>query len=99
MNNGEGVLYDSDQISVWYYPEKKIIHHKMHKFVHGQPFRDALMAGARAMEEYKADKWLSDDTNNPVLSPEDVEWGDKNWQPRVIAAGWKYWAIVQPEHI
>jgi len=91
------VLYDCDQVTVWYYPDKKIIHHKMHKFVHGEHFHNALMAGAEAMEKYGAIKWLSDDTNNPVYDPADIEWGNQNWQPRVLKAGWKYWAVVRPE--
>jgi len=90
-------LYDHEQVTVWYYPEKKMIHHKMHQYLHGQIFREALMAGAEAMQKYRALKWLSDDRNNPVLNPEDQQWGIDVWQPKVIEAGWKYWAIIQPE--
>jgi hypothetical protein len=25
--------------------------------------------------------------------------GIEVWEPQVIAAGWRYWAIVQPEHV
>ncbi|MDY0092828.1 MAG: hypothetical protein RBT80_09025 [Candidatus Vecturithrix sp.] len=71
----------------------------MHKYTYGQSFRDALMAGAEAMKTYGAHKWLSDDKNNPVLNPEDQQWGIEVWEPQVIAAGWRYWAIVQPEHV
>ncbi len=90
-------LYDDDQVTVWYRPNGKIIHHQMHKYTYGKSFRDALMAGADAMQKYGANKWLSDDRNNPVVKPEDIEWGNKFWQPKILAAGWKFWAIVQPE--
>lgn len=99
MDSNKIVIADNEQITVWYYPDKKIIHHKMHKYTHHENFREALMAGAEAMEKYKACKWLSDDRNNPVLNPEDQEWGIKVWQPKVLKAGWKYWAIVTPERI
>ena len=91
-------ILDNEQITLWYHPDKKIIHHVMHKYTHGQAFREALMAGAEAMKKYRAHKWLSDDRKNPVLSPEDQKWGIDVWEPQVIEAGWKYWAIVQPEH-
>jgi hypothetical protein len=92
-------VYESEQVTVWYHPDRKVIHHQMHKYTHGQAYRDALMAGLEAMKEYHAQKWLSDDRLNPVLKPEDQQWSGGVWRPAVIAAGWKYWAIVQPENV
>ena len=91
-------IYESDQVTVWYHPDEKIIHHQMHQYTHGEDFRKALMAGMEAMKQNSAQKWLSDDRNNPVLHPEDQHWATDVWQPLVITAGWKYWAIVQPLH-
>ena len=92
-------ILDNEDVSMWYYPETKILHHQMHKFVCGQPFRDALMKGADVFQKYGAQKWLSDDRATPALSKEDLEWGDTVWFPRVAKLGWKYWAIVMPEKI
>jgi hypothetical protein len=58
-----------------------------------------LNLGVVAMAKYGAAKWLSDDRNNSVLSPEDTEWSMNNWFPRAIQAGWKYWALVVPQDI
>ena len=90
------ILYDSPQITVRFYPDTKIVHHEMHGHAHGQDFNDALTAGAEAMKKYKGSKWLSDDRELPVLSPQDRQWGDDVWAPEVLKAGFKYWAIVQP---
>ena len=84
-------VYEDEQVTVWYHPEQKIIHHQMHTTAHGQVFRDALMAGLETM------KWLSDDRLNMVFNQKDQQWTAEVWRPAVIAAGWKYWAIVQPE--
>ena len=92
-------VYENEQVTVWYHPDQKIIHHQMHQYTHGQAFRDALLAGLEAMKKYQADKWLSDDRLNIVLNPEDQQWSEGVWRPLAIAAGWKYWAIVQPEHL
>lgn len=90
-------VFEADEITVWYYPEKKIIHHQMHKYCHGRIFRDALMAGLETLKKHQAQKWLSDDRKNPVLDTEDTQQNMAIWLPQVIEAGWKYWAIVQPE--
>lgn len=91
-------ILENEQITIICYPDSGIIHHVMHKYCHGQVFRDALMAGLEAMKKYKAYKWLSDDRNNPVLHPDDQQWTADVWQKEVLKAGWKVWAIVQPLH-
>jgi len=89
-------IVDNTLISVWVYPQQRIVHHRMKMFCFGDELRQALMAGVEAMEQHGANKWLSDDRINGALVPDDVAWLDANWRPRVIAAGWKHWAIVQP---
>lgn len=93
------VIIDNDFATLWYHPEKKIVHHKFHKFMFGQPFRDVLMKGLELFKEKGCQKWLSDDRANPVLNPEDNAWGEFDWTPQVMAAGWKYWALVMPEKV
>lgn len=87
----------NDKVAIWYHPEHGIIHHEMYKYLHGESFREVMLAGAEAMKKYKANKWLSDDRKNPVLAPDDLEWSNTVWTKMVMEAGWKYWAIVQPE--
>lgn len=89
----------NDAATLWYYPDKKIVHHKIHKFLYGEKFREILSGGAELIEKYGANKYLSEDTDNTVVTKEDAEWGTAVWTPRVIKAGWKYWAIVQPKKV
>jgi hypothetical protein len=92
-------IIDNEFATLWFHPETKIVHHQFHKPIGGQSFRDVLDKGLEAFQEANAQKWLSDDRGNSALSPEDSDWGINNWAPRVIAAGWKYWAIVMPEKV
>jgi hypothetical protein len=94
---GTVTVYDVDAITVWCNAERQLIHHKMHKFCAGEPFRAALTAGTEAMMTYRANKWLSDDRANGALSPEDETWATTTWFPRTVAAGWKHWAVVLPK--
>jgi hypothetical protein len=92
------VMEDAN-ISMWYYPETKILHHKIHRFFYGKAFRDAMNKGVEVFQKKGANKWLSDDREITALSQEDLEWGDKDWFPRVAQSGWKYWAIVLPVNV
>jgi hypothetical protein len=91
-------ILETEYITVRYLPDKKIIHHTVHKPIEAQPFMDALDAGGEVMRQYGACKWLSDDRKNGPLSPEMIA-GPEIWGPGMIAAGWKYWANVVPEAV
>jgi hypothetical protein len=93
------LVEDTDYATLWYHPEKKIVHHEYKKFMSGDIFHAFLLKGTQTLIENGANKWLSDDRMNPVLKKEDMEWGQTNWFPQTLQAGWKYWAIVQPESI
>lgn len=92
------ILLDNDYLIMWFYPRAGLIHHKFKRYVKGKPFREMLMTGTKAMKERGADKWLSDDRDMPLLSPDDREWGKINWFPETVKAGWKFWAIVESEN-
>jgi len=90
-------LLENDAASLWYYPDYGIIHHKIHKFIMGDKFKEVMLTGAEYCEKKNCKKWLSDDRKSSALRKVDVEWGNENWQPIMIKAGWKYWAVVMPD--
>ncbi len=92
-------VIDNEYVTLWYYPLQKIVHHRIKKFIFGETFHEFLLTGTELMRKNQAKKWLSDDLNCPVLKKEDTEWGDVNWFPQTVKAGWKYWAIVQPKKV
>ena len=86
-------------VTLWYHPDKKIVHHQIHKFISGKEFREFLLAGADVLKKNLARKWLSDDRGNMVLGKADLEWSQTEWAPQCARSGWKYWAIVRPEKV
>jgi hypothetical protein len=92
-------VLDSEHATLWFHEESGVVHHQFKKYVYGAPFREVLERGLDLMNEKKARKWLSDDRKNSALIPQDAEWAQSDWSPRVHAAGWKYWAIVLPENV
>jgi len=92
-------ISDTEYATLWYHPDHKIVHHQFHKFIHGEEFRQVLDKGVEIFKENGAQKWLSDDRMNSTLTAEDGAWATTDWSVRVMAAGWKYWAIVMPDKI
>jgi hypothetical protein len=92
-------VIDTDYATLWYYPEQKIVHHVFKRFIYGQEFRQVLEKGLEIFKQHGAQRWLSDDRNNSALPKDDSEWGINDWSPRVVEAGWKYWAIVMPDKV
>jgi hypothetical protein len=90
-------IIQNDYASLIYYPDTKIVHHTFLKPISGKAFREVLDTGAKTLEKYQAFKWLSDDRANSALPQEDTDWSMKDWFPRAVKAGWKYWALVVPQ--
>jgi hypothetical protein len=84
--------------NVFYHDESKVVHHQIKGSIRGKDFRAMLSLGADCLEKNRATKWLSDDRLSGIIAPEDNEWGDVVWAPRVVKAGLKYWAIVVPKN-
>jgi hypothetical protein len=99
VDNVPIVVIESDAVHMEYDPENGILHHQFRKHVWGSMFRDALNRGLEVLVEHGGNKWLSDDRANAALSQDDTDWAMNDWFPRVKKAGWKYWAIVLPEHV
>jgi hypothetical protein len=92
-------LIDTEAAALWYHPQWKIVHHELRRFVHGREFRDVLEKGLELFLKHGASKWLSDDRGNGPLTKADEQWALGDWAPRVMAAGWKHWAVVLPEKV
>lgn len=99
MEMSKELIMDNEFISLWYYPDTKIIHHEIKKYVFGTTLQEMFVKGCDLMKEKGAKKWLSDDRNNNALTQKDTEWVTTVWFPKMVENGWKYWAIVQPEKI
>ena len=93
------VILDNEFASLWHFPEEGIIYHRFKKFAKGDDFRNVLLTGAEVFEQSGCTKWLSEDVKIGVLDKNDTDWGETNWTPRVVEAGWKQWANIMPERV
>jgi len=93
------IILDNEYATLWYHSDTRIVHHKIKKYIFGQPLQELLSKGTEVLRQNKAEKWLSDDRSNNALTPEDQNWANNVWFPETARAGWKYWALVQPEKV
>lgn len=75
-----------------------IVHHEVRGALSDVPFQQLLLEGLNTLEAKHATKWLSDDrlVTSFDFDPAAHPWSDLVWWPRMIEAGWKYWAILGP---
>jgi hypothetical protein len=92
-------ILENEFATVKVYPEKKIIHHQFHKFVFGDAFKEVMLKAANAFQANRCTKWLSDDRGNSSLLKADTDWAYAVWEPKVLASGWKYWAMILPQKL
>jgi hypothetical protein len=94
------IIVDNESVTLQYLPDKRTIYHVIHKPIPEDDVLKAFLdAGTEALKKHGACKWLSDDRKNGPLSPTFLKWSATDWQPRTIAAGWKYWANVVPHEM
>lgn len=79
-----------------YHPDG-IVHHEFKGRAVGEPFRQLLLKGLEVLKKKGARRWLSDDRKHSVLAEDDEKWAHVTWFPQAAAAGWKYWAVINPE--
>jgi hypothetical protein len=90
-------VIDSPQGRLSFDTDKRIVHHRLGKNIDSQTLRAVLDGGIELIKTHKATKWLSDNRAINAHSDEDTRWINTDWLPRVIKAGWKYWALVVPD--
>ncbi len=89
-------LIHDEYVSLWYHPDSKIVHHKIHQYLIPGVFQKLLTAEAEFIEQHGAERLLTDDRTANVVALEDIAWADVHWYPRVVGAGLKFWAMVLP---
>lgn len=92
-------VIETEFATLKYYPEKRIVHHEIKKFLFGDNFRNFMLKAADVFVQHKCTKWLSDDRGNSALKQDDLEWAHANWEPKIFKSGWKFWAIILPEKV
>ena len=91
------IIYQSEHATLKWVEAHHSILKRFRGFIKDQELQDAFNTGLKVLKEHHSCKWLSDNRGLPVYRPQDIEWINHDWFPRMLAAGWKYWALLEPE--
>jgi hypothetical protein len=92
-------LLDNPSAKLMYHPEEQIVHHQFHKGLDSETLRLVLNTGIDLLREHRAVKWLSDNRAIGPHEEDDRKWINEVWLPKVLTAGWKYWALIVPDDV
>ncbi|MEY3218925.1 MAG: hypothetical protein RIT27_282 [Pseudomonadota bacterium] len=91
------ILHQSTHAEVKWLEKERVVFKKFTGFIYGEELHSAFNSGYEQLKKSKGYKWLSDNRGLPVYKQEDIEWINNDWFPRMQKAGWKYWALIEPE--
>ena len=89
-------IVDNEYATLTYHPQTRILHNQLKKLPPVETMKDLLNKACEAMKSHHATKFLTDARNSATLPKEFDEWRQNDWLPRMVSAGWKFWAPVFP---
>ena len=91
------VIVDNPTLRVEWLATERIIKKTAIGFVVSDVLRPALDALAARLEMHRATSLLSDMRKMWPTSHDDIRWIGHDWMPRMRKAGWRTWAVIEPE--
>jgi hypothetical protein len=91
------LVHQSGKAKIEWIPEGKIVRKTFTGFIMGEEMQKAFNAGLSTLKKEQGRKWLSDNRQVKVYKQEDSDWINQVWFPAALKAGWKYWAVLEPE--
>lgn len=91
------ILFENKNLTIFYYEDKDYLLLKWNGFTGSEGFR---LLGARileAIDKFKIQKILSDNTNWKVITPNDHGWAANTWFPEAERKGIRMLATVLSE--
>jgi len=93
------VVYDSKNGHAEWLPDGKILVKTIKGFIYGEELKGLFNSGYDQVVKGGGVKWLSDNRNLKPYRQEDVTWINQDFLPRMLKAGWKYWAVIEPDNV
>ncbi len=93
------ILYTTKNGQVEWLETDKVVVKTFSGFIYGDEMQNAFNAGLEAVKKNRGSKWLSDNRGLKPYRQEDIKWINEVWFPQMLKAGWKYWAVLEPENI
>jgi hypothetical protein len=90
---GEAYL-DEPWVSIRWDAAHHCVHTEWKAFANSAEFRAALMRALEAIKDRRATHYISDTRKVKVVVPQDQAWANEVWEPLLVKAGVKRFALV-----
>jgi hypothetical protein len=88
------LILETPYVKLVFHQADRIVHHELLQRSGGEELQRALITGLSVLQKFKAERWLSDDRQNPVLAEADEQWLQEVWFPAAERSGCRSCAIV-----
>lgn len=92
------IIKETGSYLLEYLEEHETMIHTLKRNNSKEEWQDLLTTGTEFLQEKGLSKWISENKRNGRISEEGAVWINDLWLPRAIQAGWRTWAIVEPEN-
>ncbi len=92
------IIKETDNYILAYLEESETMIHTLKTAVTIEVWQDILTTGLEFLKKHNLTKWISDNRKNGRISDEGADWIHNDWLPRAKEAGWRTWAVVEPEN-
>ncbi len=94
---GMDILYEDEFMQVRHDEVHNCIEYSWKKFASSEKYKELLDKVYQFLVEKKSDRFLADATLMKAIPQDAQAWTDTDWFPRMIQAGTKFIAVVNPE--
>jgi hypothetical protein len=88
------LILETPHVKLVFHQASRIVHHELLQRSGGEELQRALITGLSVLQKFKAERWLSDDRQNPLLDEADDQWLQSVWFPAAERAGCRFCAII-----
>jgi len=90
------LVFHAQNIRLHWLSKERVLVKTCTGYVPSDGLRQACEAALGCLEQNKGNKVLSDNRGLVPTAQADLTWIERDWAPRMAAAGWRYWAVLEP---
>lgn len=90
------IIVETDVLHIEWLATERVVKKTATGFVLSEVLRPSYEAMLAFVERHRATKIFSDNRQMWPTGREDLEWIEKEWLPRMLRAGWRTWAVLEP---
>lgn len=91
------IIVESKNGKIEWSEDQKAIIKSFSGFIKGDELRNIFSSGYETFKKNAGLTWISDNRKIHAYADSDLHWINEVWLPNMLEAGWKYWALIEPE--